>query len=335
MIRRTFFHVLALAIIAFAGQTVPAAERVASTSPKTVVNKGYRVEYRSPGTTAWKLAGNYSDKARADGVASSLYREGYEIRFTSVESVTVLRQTGSSPRPDPSPEPRPIPKSKPVKVPSSISVVNMAEAQSIFSRMRSQSDIAFRYPSDGCYARAHLMCQLLVGMGLQPGKAWVFDDEKKNRLVAVTPNHPRGYVQWWYHVAPILKIRDNAGKVRTHVIDPSMFDRPATIFAWQKKMYHSRVRFLGRLECTSLNQPPTDGKGKRFPGTGYWPGGDPTDVTAHARNMMAMYKPHQGTAWTPPRVATRAAAAGKPAELTSPFNPAAKPIDLGKDFSEK
>jgi hypothetical protein len=265
-------------------------------------------------------------------VAATLYREGNEVRFTSVESVTVLRQTGS-PSPEPSPAPPRAPKSKPVKVPADVSVVSLSEAQAVVLRMKSQPDIAFRYPADGCYARAHLMCQRLVEMGLQPGKAWVFDDAKQNRLVATTPNHPRGYVQWWYHVAPILKVRDNAGKVRSHVIDPSMFDRPATIFEWQKKMYHSRVRFLGRLECTSLRQPPTDGKGKRFPGSGYWPGPDPGDLTGHARNMMAMYKPHQGTGWTPPRTATRAAGA-KADELTTPFNPAAPLLDLGLDKDE-
>src|SRR4051812_19168114 len=55
-----------------------------------------------------------------------------------------------------------------------ISTVSEAEAQMLFKRMAAQSDIAFGYVQDGCYARTQLMCERMEAIGYHTGKVWSF-----------------------------------------------------------------------------------------------------------------------------------------------------------------
>src|SRR5437763_1987712 len=57
-----------------------------------------------------------------------------------------------------------------------------ARAQQVFDAMAATSCnpltvplpcIPFLYPDDGCWARAHEMCRLMIGMGLSPRKVWI------------------------------------------------------------------------------------------------------------------------------------------------------------------
>lgn len=49
----------------------------------------------------------------------------------------------------------------------------MEEAQAIFIEMASQDDIAFKYPNNGCYARAHIMGERMLDDKIVPGKVWI------------------------------------------------------------------------------------------------------------------------------------------------------------------
>src|SRR5262249_2445987 len=87
-----------------------------------------------------------------------------------------------------------------------VQVLSVAQAETAFARMAAQSDIAFHYPNDGCYARAHLMVRRMQSMGIHARKAWTFANGEL--LHANTPydEFHRGYVEWMYHVAPVVRV---------------------------------------------------------------------------------------------------------------------------------
>jgi hypothetical protein len=124
----------------------------------------------------------------------------------------------------------------PVPPAQSIPVLTPKQAQAAFERMAAQEDIAFTYPQDGCYSRAHLMCQRLRGLGYLPGKVWAFAHGEN--LHARTINDPRGFIEWNWHVAPTLKVRTRDG-LRDMVIDPSLCTRPVTPEQWRDLMKKS------------------------------------------------------------------------------------------------
>jgi hypothetical protein len=106
-----------------------------------------------------------------------------------------------------------------------------------------QAPIPFHYPPDGCYARAHLMAELLTATGYAsekvfavstypaPGSLNVEAPYAQDVPPGVTPS-----VTWWYHVAPILRVRSAPSAVTEMVIDPSLAAGPITISAWTGKM---------------------------------------------------------------------------------------------------
>jgi hypothetical protein len=173
-------------------------------------------------------------------------------------------------------------------------VLTLRQATELFRMMASYKDISFRFPADGCYARAHLMVRRMQRLGYKPGKVWSFARSKKEPLFCRTPNDPRGYVSWGYHVAPTVRVRIKK-KVYALVIDPSMFDRPVKVSQWgraQKRNRTSRMPFICK---TKLGQPPRRANGRRAPGTGYWPSADPRrGKDAHAMRVMRLFKPWEG-----------------------------------------
>ena len=98
--------------------------------------------------------------------------------------------------------------------------------------LRSDQDPKFErratwlYPDDGCYARAGLAIRTLLTADptmRAPGKIFAFGD-----LSVRTKNSPEGRVEWWYHVAPVVRV----GRV-TYVLDPSIEpSRPLTVDEW-------------------------------------------------------------------------------------------------------
>lgn len=188
------------------------------------------------------------------------------------------------------------------RLPSGVSVVSAARAKQLFVRVKEERDIAYRYAVDGCYARTHLMGRRLSEEGVVVGKIWAFDDramldkKKPSRIQVRTPYHPRGVVSWKYHVAPIVGVRDGTGKVRTQVLDPSMFEEPVPVVQWMKRMVDLKIRFIPRIDLTPWGQAPKRGDGTRYPGQGYWPGEDPgPNLDSVARLTMQRYLPLQGS----------------------------------------
>ena len=89
--------------------------------------------------------------------------------------------------------------------------------------------IPFLYPDDGCWARAHEMCRLMINMGLSPRKVWI-----QGSLYVSTKNNPSCHVWWGWHVAPTLCVRGpGLFQSQRMVIDPALFTTPVTKATWK------------------------------------------------------------------------------------------------------
>jgi len=173
-------------------------------------------------------------------------------------------------------------------------------AKKAFDKEKARSDIAFKYPKDGCYARAHLMCKDIKNSGGNPGKVWAFPKDPADPLHAKTPHDPAGHVEWRYHVAPTVPIKGADGKVKDMVVDPSLFDEPVTIEQWNGAMKPTGGGGISNSR-TKLGEAPVLPDGTRAPGSGYGPGEDPSgDLDKHAAGVMKDYKSRE---YTPPGTA--------------------------------
>lgn len=116
-------------------------------------------------------------------------------------------------------------------------------ARDLFNQMNARSCdpcnatapcIPFKYPTNGCYARAHEMCRLLIDLGEEPEKVWHYEGTgPTGGLTVHTSNDPDCMVGWWYHVAPTLNVEINSGTIVKWVIDPSMFNGPVSVEDWK------------------------------------------------------------------------------------------------------
>jgi hypothetical protein len=94
--------------------------------------------------------------------------------------------------------------------------------------------IPFMFPDDGCWGRAHEMARLMIEDGYTPRKIWI--DAVTGWLTAATTNHPACFVEWGWHVAPVVCVRKWLWwpfLTREMVIDPSLFTTPVTVAQWK------------------------------------------------------------------------------------------------------
>jgi hypothetical protein len=120
--------------------------------------------------------------------------------------------------------------------------LSTTKAQQVFDAMAATSCapltvpapcIPFLYPDDGCWARAHEMCRLMINMGLSPSKVWI-DSSTGYWLHVNTKNNPQCYVEWGWHVAPTLCVRGPTFfQTLRMVIDPSLFTTPVSEATWK------------------------------------------------------------------------------------------------------
>ena len=123
-------------------------------------------------------------------------------------------------------------------------------------------------------------------------------------LYAKTKNHPKGFVTWGYHVAPVLRVRDAKGGQRWYVLDPSLSNAPMTVTAWKTAQMKTASSPAPFLTVSQVGKPPVWLDKKKKPGTGYWPANDPKEgAHKHALATMKKYKPYEGKA--PPKSVVR------------------------------
>ena len=111
----------------------------------------------------------------------------------------------------------------PVEVRLAFAIVREA---SCAGRHPSHNCIPFLYPDNGCWARAHAMCRMLISAGFTPNKIWLNGD-----LRVDTPNCPTCVVSWDFHVAPTLLV-DHGSGAELYVLDPSLFHHPVPQATW-------------------------------------------------------------------------------------------------------
>jgi hypothetical protein len=234
------------------------------------------VHFRTKGKAAWNLFGVYASQASAKSIREHLIKHGFEV------------QLRASALPIPKVPPR-----KPTGMLPTSSTVTYSEAVKVFRLMAGQKDIAFRFPIDGCYARAELMIERLRKKRLHPYRVWSVANGEP--LYARTKNNPHGHVTWGYHVAPVLRVRFGKASQRWYVIDPSLFTRPVTIDQWEGAQMRTKKSHKPYITVTRIGEAPVWIDHKRRNGTGYWPGSDPKiGLHAHAVATMKRYKPWEG-----------------------------------------
>ena len=153
--------------------------------------------------------------------------------------------------------------------------VSYADATLIFEDMANEPDIPFQFPYDGCYARAYLMGNRMVERyplnQEHISKVFIFDTVLGDELNELRIDQQFQYdgfgpVEWDYHVAPSIMVRDSQGNLQPMIIDPSLFDHPVTIEEWKQSMNFPNATidirgfswYAPNWEVTPENQAQTD-----------------------------------------------------------------------------
>ena len=129
---------------------------------------------------------------------------------------------------------------------------SLEELSKLSNALYDSSHIPFEYIKDGCYARAHLMCESLRQHGINHSKVFVFGSLGAKNEVQDT--------RWWYHVAPLVFVQDQqTGAVDARVIDPGLSREPMTVQDWVKACNRGGEV---KIDLTSAAQYyPREGKG--------------------------------------------------------------------------
>jgi hypothetical protein len=122
------------------------------------------------------------------------------------------------------------------------------QASEQFRKLADAPNIPFDYPVDCCYSRAHAMCAMLEKAGFISEKYFFYRanypaisqapflcpvKEDGARVAFPDENGVEQPVQWVYHVAPLVSVKDKDGQVEKMVLDPSIADKPVTQAQWR------------------------------------------------------------------------------------------------------
>ncbi len=112
-----------------------------------------------------------------------------------------------------------------------ISVVDSEESAHLFNKFSGDKSIPFRFPLDGCYARATEMVRIAEKEKVIMGKIYI-----SGRLIVKTDSAKYPLIIWGWHVAPLVFVKQQDESINLMVFDPSIFKKPVTIKEWKKKM---------------------------------------------------------------------------------------------------
>lgn len=146
--------------------------------------------------------------------------------------------------------------------------------------------IPFQYVRDGCYARAHQMRRLITDKyGVCCEKVFSFANKNDDQLAVRADKWGGCCVTWWYHVAPLLRVKvsfDTTPKfsmVQTMVIDPGMFNTPVLLSSWLSAQQNGACSSHAHVSMYSI-QPGTAYAPANYAGTAY--STDPTYAATEA-----------------------------------------------------
>lgn len=161
--------------------------------------------------------------------------------------------------------------------------------------------VAFHCIEDGCHARAQIMIEQLLQLGVrqdQIRRVWAFSarafSPQAARMLPVKEDglpfldYHGALVEFDYHVAPVVLTEQADGTSNWRALDPSLLDGPAPVDVW-----HQRTGTPLHLPLTSQTTelgvaPLHPSTGQPFPGSGYAPRPDPATMTVsrHADEEM-------------------------------------------------
>lgn len=117
--------------------------------------------------------------------------------------------------------------------------------------------VPFHYPKDGCHLRAHLMAQRMTELGYASEKQFAISSEQ-DQLNLMTPyagesaeHVPQDKITWWFHVAPVIRVRAANGAIESRVLDPALADKPLRPSEWTA--LQSKQPFVVKDEDEILN----------------------------------------------------------------------------------
>lgn len=154
-------------------------------------------------------------------------------------------------------------------------VPNYKTAQKIFDYCAKQSChlgiatavtpcIPFQYVIDGCYARAHKMRKIITtSYHYCCEKVFSFANQGNDTLAVKADKWGGCCVFWWYHVAPLIRVKVKIGKLKltlAMVIDPGMFDKPVLLSTWLGAQKNMACSPDANVSMYSIQ-----------PGSAYWP----------------------------------------------------------------
>lgn len=116
-------------------------------------------------------------------------------------------------------------------------VPTLAQLQKEVDKLAARTDIPFEYIIDGCYSRAHLMCQELSERGWNNAKMFVNVKNQNQAGQTLDASNSLMSVSWNWHVAPLVFATDETNQVQPYIIDPSMSKQPLTPQEWVEKMW--------------------------------------------------------------------------------------------------
>lgn len=114
-----------------------------------------------------------------------------------------------------------------------VSVVDPEYVQKLFEKVAKDDKIPYKFADNGCYARAHQIARTLEASGVITGKYFLGAHEKFKVKV---PGHIRGEVEWDYHVASLVMVREKNGTDVPYIIDPSLFTKAVPVKEWIAKI---------------------------------------------------------------------------------------------------
>lgn len=124
--------------------------------------------------------------------------------------------------------------------------------------------IPFQYVIDGCYARAHKMRQIITTRYRYCcEKVFSFANQGNDTLAVKADKWGGCCVTWWYHVAPLVRVRIKIGRFSitlAMVIDPGMFDKPVLLSTWLNAQANTACASNANVSMYSIQ-----------PGSAYWP----------------------------------------------------------------
>lgn len=115
-----------------------------------------------------------------------------------------------------------------------------AELDQAYDQVRETVDLVADVPQDGCYARAHVLCQELALRGLETEKVFVTPLLRD----LATREMPRGQ-GWRYHVATVALTTDQGAQV----LDPLLGSDPMPLEQWFTSIWR------GGLGVVSIHEP--------------------------------------------------------------------------------